>query len=296
MKLPQFIAAAGASLVFSIAAAAQTVGDDAENYDRAAAITREAVALNLGGRSGEALEKLQQAAALAPDRLDTTLQTAVVLDYLGRHDEAGVIFDDLFKKIQEWRMDRVRARKAGDKSRLEGRDADMLGVTLDITAHAAINNIFRGRPEQALAQFTSIYESRSATAGPDRATDNAACWRLWLTVKMRAMDGMRGDAAVEHLAKSLHVSTPWLEELVQLWLGKGHWQKVLAAINDMPANDAEKEASLTQARFMAAGYYRYVKRDNETALELLDAENARPFNGCVERLFIRREIEELRKR
>lgn len=276
-------------------AARHEITRNADNAALANALKKEAVALNLLGRSDEALAQLQQAASLAPDNLSVKMQAAVVLDYLGRHGEAADIYADLSKKIQDWNAAHTKARKAGGKPKPSAQDADLLGVSFAITTNAAFNNIFRNKPDQALAQFTGIYETRNAAANPDKYSDYAASWRVWLTAKFRADEGMRASTAIDTLTKTLNVSTPYHAELLKLWRGKGHWQKILSAIDGMKISDAEKEACLTEARFFAAGYYRYVKRDNATALELLDAENARPFNGCIERLFIRKEIEELRK-
>ncbi len=275
------------------ASAALASGADLPEY--AAALKNEAIALNLLGRSDEALARLQQAAKAAPDDSDIKMQTAVVLDYLGRHDEAGAIYDGLFEKIQDWRAERIKARKAGDKTKMSAQQQEILEVSLAITANAAVNNALRGKPEQALLQFTSIYESRSTLVDADQYTDQAAGWRIWLTAGMRGGDGMRADVATEMLAKTLRVSTPPADALLKLWLGKGVWADITAAIDGMSVSAAEKEAIRTRMHLLAAAYFRHIKRDTETALTLLDAENARPFNGCVERLFIRREIAELRK-
>lgn len=273
-------------------AALATAADPSEY---AAALKNEAVALNLLRRSDEALARLQQAATLTPDDSGIKMQTAVVLDYLGRHDEAGAIYDGLFEQIRDWRAGHIKARKAGDKTKLSPRQQELLEVSLAITANAAINNALRGKPEQALQQFTSIYESRSTLVDADRHTDQAAGWRIWLTAGMRGGDGMRADVATEMLAKTIRVSTPPADALLKLWLGKGVWRDITAAIDGMAVSAAEKEALRTRMHLLAAAYFRHIKRDTETALALLDAENARPFNGCVERLFIRREIAELRK-
>lgn len=261
-----------------------------KNLPYAIALKNEAIALNLLGNSAEALARLEDAEQHAPRMLDIKMQKAIVLDYLGRHDEAGRIYDDLFQKIQGWGAERAKALKAGERLKPGPEDADMLGVSYALTKNAALNNVFRGRPEQALAQFTSIQESRSQTVGADKFADYAALWRVWLTAKIRADDGARAVTAIEVLADSLKVSTPYHEQMLRLWNGKGHWQKILEAIDKMDAGEAEKETCLAEARFFIAGYYRYVKQDEETALELLNAENERPFNGCIERIFIREEL------
>ena len=275
--------------------AANPGAGNAGRAKHAAALRDEAVALNLLGRPGEALGKLRQAAELAPLNLNIRMETAVALDYLGRHDEAAQAYDDLLLKIQSWRAERVKALKAGVRDSPSAQDEDVFGVSLAITENAALNNVLRGRLDQALMQFAQIHETRSALAGPDMTAGNAAAWRVWLTARSRAVDGLPPNEATRHMIASLRTTTPCHDELLRLWGGKGHWQKILEAINGMDVSAAEKEKLLTGARFFAAGYYRYIKRDTATALELLDAAEALPFDGCVERLFIRREIAELRK-
>lgn len=271
-------------------AAANT--DDAE---KAAALKHKAMALDNLGRSSEALEIIRQAEKLAPGDPAVQMHMAIILDAGGDHQAARAKYDKLFDDTYAWHAARTALLKKGEKNGATPQDKAQLTVSLALPQHSAINCAFLNNYSRAIAQFTRDYETNLRTFGANDDSDYDACWLLWLAAKSRAADGMRADVAIETLTGTLAVASPYHQEMLNLWRGKGTWQAILAAIKGMGISDAENENYRTEAHFFAAGYFRYVKNDNRTALELLEAENARPFNGCVERLFIRREIAELRK-
>lgn len=262
---------------------------------RLAALNEKSLALARLGRSAEALDVIRQAEALAPDDLGAQVNKAIILDSNEEHQAARALYDSLLGKFQEWRGERAKSIRKGEKPAKSDGDAGMRAISTDAPMHSALNYALLGNHNKALAQLTRDFEIQPRISMLSKDGDYATLWRLWLTAKSRSVDGLRPDTAITTLIQTANVSTPYHEEMLRLWWGKGHWQRILAAINGMKISDEEKETFLTEAHFFAAGYYRYMKRDTETALELLNAENARPFNGCIERLFIRKEIGELKK-
>lgn len=274
----------------------KTVFNDASATDaqKAAVLRGKGASLAILGKNEESISILRQAVALAPDDLPVQLSLAVSLDRAGAHQQAREKFDRLFEKLEAWHANRMAALKASEKPDANASDTNNIFVGLALPQRSAINHVFLNNYAKASAQFNRDYETNIRSFGANDASNYDACWLIWLTAKGRAADGMRADVAIERLTGTLVVGSPYHQEMLKLWRGKGGWQGILAAINGMNISDAEKENYLTEAHFFAAGYYRYLKNDNQTALELLDAENARPFNGCVERLFISREIAGLR--
>jgi tetratricopeptide (TPR) repeat protein len=260
-----------------------------------AALKTKAITLKNLGRHAEALDAIRQAAQLAPGDLGVRMHMGIILDAAGGHREARATYDTIFDTLHNWRAERAALVKKGGKPESTPHDAERSAVALALPQNSAINHVFLGNYARALAQFTSDYEANIRDSKGNDDSDYDACWLLWLTAKNRALEGMKADVAVERLAGTLFAASPPRKEMLKLWSGKGHWQAILVAINGMEASGAEKENHLAEARFFAAGYYRYVKNDAETALELLDAEQTHPFNGCIERLFIREEIAGLRK-
>ncbi|MDR1010416.1 MAG: hypothetical protein LBM04_04725 [Opitutaceae bacterium] len=286
------LAAAGQTLARVQSDATTAAAADAARSD---ALKNKAVALKNLGRHAEALETIRQAAQLAPDDLGVQMHMGIILDAGGAHREARATYDAIFDALHNWRADRAALIKKGEKPESTPQDAVRSAVALALPRNSALNHVFLENHAKALAQFTSDYEANIHDSKGNDDSDYDACWLLWLTAKNRALESMKADVAVERLAGTLLAASPCHKEMMKLWSGKGHWQEIVAAINGMEVSDAEKENLLAGARFFAAGYYRYVKNDAETALELLDAEAARPFDGCVERLFIRKELAALRK-
>jgi len=260
----------------------------------AATPLEKAIALDKLGRFPEALALLRDAARLAPDDPVIQFNTALVLDHNGDHAGARQIYDTLLGRIQNIWQTYAKARKAGETPPKPGA-ADMRLVALSNTLdeNSAINYAFLGQYGKALSLFTLIH-ARGGAAGPDEMTNHAALWRLWLTAKLRADEGMRSNVAIDTLAGTLNAGTPYHEAMLKFYQGKLQWPELLAAISNMPADALTKERYTTEAYFFAAGYFRYIKRDNETALKLLEARDALPYDGVIERLFIRDEIKSLK--
>jgi tetratricopeptide (TPR) repeat protein len=269
-------------------------GANADDAAKATALREKAMALGKLGRSAEALEIIRQAEKLAPGDPGVQMHAAIILDMSGDHQAARAKYDKLLDDVHAWHAERAAILKKGDKPAATPADIAMLAVGLAAPQNSALNYVFINNYARAAAQFTRDYETNLRTFGANDDSDYDACWLLWLAAKSRAADGMRADVAIETLAGTLVVASPYHQEMLKLWRGKGTWQAILAAIEGMDIPDVKKETCRTGAHFFAAGYFRYMKNDNQTALELLEAENARSFNGCVERLFVRREIAELR--
>ena len=261
---------------------------------RAATPLEKAAALDKLGRFTEALALLLDHERLAPDDPVVQLNTAIVLDHNGAHDVARRIYDTLAIRIQNVWQTYAKARKAGEPPpKPNAAAARLVALSNSLDEHSAINHVFLGQYGKALSLFTLIY-ARGGATGPDETTNNAALWRLWLTAKLRADEGMRSTVALETLAGTLAVGTPYHEAMLGFYQGKLQWPDVLAAIAATQAGALTKERYTTEAHFFAAGYYRHVKRDNEAALKLLQAQDALPYNGVVERLFIRDELKTLK--
>jgi tetratricopeptide (TPR) repeat protein len=261
---------------------------------RAATPVEKAIALDKLGRFPEALSLLRDAARLAPGDPVVQLRTAIALDHNGDHAGARQIYDTLLGRIQDVWQNYARARKAGEQPPKPGaHDARLVGMSDILDENSAINYVFLGRNGKALSLFTLIY-ARGGAGGSDEMTNHAALWRVWLVAKMRADDGMRSKVALDTLIDTLAVGTPFHEAMLKFYQGKLQWAKLLEAVSDGQAGALTKERHMTEAYFFAAGYFRYVRRDNETALKLLEARDALPYDGCVERLFIRDEIKSLK--
>jgi len=261
---------------------------------KAATPLEKAIALDKLGRFPDALSLLRDAARLAPNDPAIQLNTAIILDHSGDHAGARQIYDTLFGRIQNVQQSLAAARKSGQPPP-KPRDADsrLLAMSDILNENAAINRVFLDQYDAALSMFTAIY-ARIAAYGPDEMTNRAALWRLWLTAKLRADDGMRSKVAIDTLISSLDVSTLYHSAMLKFYQGKLPWEKVLAAIADTQTDALTKERYTTEASFFTAGYFRYVKLDNEAALKLLEAQTALPYNGIVERLLIRDEIKSLK--
>jgi len=260
---------------------------------KAATPLEKAIALDKLGLFPKALSILLDDAQLAPDDPAVQLHTAIVLDHNGAHAAARRIYDTLFARIQTVQQNLARARKSGGTPPApSATDPRLLALSDLLNENAAINHVFLGQYDKALLMFTSIY-ARIAAYGPDETTNRAALWRVWLTAKMRATDGMRSEVALETLIASLAVSTPWHDAMLKLYLGKLSWEKLLAAMDNNRDDAPARERHTTEAHFFAAGYFRYVRGDNETALKLLAAQDSLPYNGVVERLLMRDEIKTL---
>jgi len=268
---------------------AATLREQHENELAAAATPlAKAAALDNLGRFPEALALLRDAARTAPpDDPDLQLATAAALDHDGDHAAALRIYGALQVRVQNTWQSYAKARKAGETPpKPAAADMRLVALSNTLDENSAINCVFLGQYGKAMSLFTLIY----ARGGADARTDRAALWRLWLTARMRAEDGMRSTVALETLANSLNVGTPFHEAMLKLYQGALQWTELPAAISSAQADAPTKERYTTEAAFFAAGYYRYVKRDAETARKLLEAQDALPYNGVVERLFIREEI------
>jgi len=270
-------------------------------FAAAATPLEKAIALDKLGRFPEALSLLRDAARLAPapasasDDPAIQLNTAIVLDHSGDHAGARQIYDALFERIKTVWQNYAKARKAGETPpKPAAGDMRLVALSDTLDENSACNYVFLGQYGKAMSLFTLIY-ARGGVNGPDETTNRAALWRLWLTVKMRAEDGMRSKTAIDTLVDELNVSTPYHEAMLKFYQGKLQWAELLAAISNTQTDALIKERYMTEAYFFAAGYFRYVKRDNETALKLLEARDILPYNGIVERLFIRDEIKTLKK-
>ena len=263
---------------------------------KAATPLEKAVALNKLGRFPEALSLLRDAARLTPDDPVIQLNTAIVLDHSGDHAGARQIYDVLRGRFEAVWQNYAKARKAGvPPPKPSANDASLIALSSSLNKNDAVNYVFLGQYSKALSLFQLIYSFADTNFGPDKETNCAALWILWLTAKMRAADGLPSKVALEMRASSLAVSTPYHEAMLKFYQGKLPWSDVLAAISATQTDALTKERYTTEAHFFAAGYFRYVKRDNETALKLLTAQDALPYNGVVERLFIRNEIASLKK-
>ena len=261
----------------------------------AATPVEKAAALTKLGRSTEALALLRDAARLAPDDPAIQLNTAIALDHNGDHAAARRIYDELLGRHQSIWQSYLKARKAGNPPPAPtAYDTRLVALAGSLTEAAALNHVFLGQYDKAASLFAIIHE-RASVHSSGAATDRAALWRLWLTARMRFAAGMRSAVALETLIISLKVTTPFHEAMLQLYQDRLPWEKVLEVISAMPLDAPAKERHTTEAHFFAAGFYRYVKRDNATALKLLETQDALPPNGLLERLLIRNELQSLKR-
>ncbi|MDR3228900.1 MAG: hypothetical protein LBT53_05770 [Puniceicoccales bacterium] len=263
---------------------------------KAAALLQQGIMLNTTGHPQEALKAMQEAAKLNPDDNSILLNTGVVLDTLGKHKEALEIYNHLDTKFQILYKAKTDALEAGTPIPKQQKIEEIFTV-LELTINKALNAVHRKQLDSALAQFKKVHVVYTASALSILSTDAdyAAQWICWIVAKGRTTQGRKQIAALERLGKSLPVSTPYHKALLKYYQGTETWENVLAAIDSMKIEKTKKEDFRTEAHFFAAGYLRYVKHDDKAALALLEAENARPFNGCAERIFIRKEIDSIKK-
>ena len=270
----------------------------ATDAQKAEALSGKGAALALVGRHAEALPLLRQAEKLNPDNPITQLRIAQVLDAAGNHQQAREKFDQITASLSAWmaRQDAKAKNQKQNKDEVTDEDAEKYATGLMLPSASGINYAHLGQYDKALTVFEAAGKFSQTVADMNELSDYYACWRLWLVAKLRAENaGTRNLPSLVTLARTLKVSTSYHKALLRLYAGEASWDDVLAAIDSMKITDAEKENFRTEAHFFGAGYFRYVKRDNATALALLKAEDARPFNGCDERALIRKELASLAK-
>jgi tetratricopeptide (TPR) repeat protein len=266
------------------------------NAAKATALLRLGIMQNTTGHPKEALKAMQEAAKLNPDDNSILLNTGIVLDALERHKEALEIYSRLDAKFRTVYKAKMAAPKPSTPL-LKQQDIEEHFSVLELALNKALNAVHRKQLDSALAQFKKIHAVYTASELSILSSDAdyAAQWICWIVAKGRTSQGRKQIAALERLGKSLQVSTPYHKAVLKYYQGAETWENVLAAIDSMKIEQTKKEDFRTEAHFFGAGYLRYVKHDDKAALALLDTENARPFNGCVERLFIRKEIDSIKK-
>lgn len=170
-----------------------------------------------------------------------------------------------------------------------------------------------GANDEALEIFKSIISIKvnadksssyiALKAGMEMADDAyySERWLLWFTAYDNRANSQSAEKALKKFAAPgllrKQLGGPRLENkdaftkiLKRYYLGEVSFDDVLKEIDAIGKTPEEKEGMRTEAHFFCAGYLKYAKHDEPAASAMLTEEDSRPFNGNVERLFIKREL------
>jgi tetratricopeptide (TPR) repeat protein len=281
---------------------------------KADALRKKGVALNSLGRSEEALTAMDEALALSPGNSSIRMDRAIVLDSLGHHIEARKEWNVLAAEGEAARKDAQAFWNNPSSSIPSDKQwMDKLHTGIAMRIPSALNYIFLGAYDEAQEIFKRIISikvsaDRSSSyialrAGMEMGDDAyySERWLLWFAAYDNRGDSQSAEKALKKFADpSLlrkQLGGPRLKNrdaftriLKRYYLGEVLFDDVLKEIDAIGKKTGEKESMRTEAHFFCAGYLRYAKHDEAAALAMLTEENNRPFNGSVERLFIKREL------
>lgn len=297
----------------SLEKAANAVVSAQNDKIKADALRKKSVALNSLGRSSEALVTIDEALALLPGNSMIRMDRAIVLDSLGRHAEARKEWNALAADGAAARKD---ARALWDDSTSVPSDnqwMDKLQTGVAMRIPSALNYIFMGANDDAQEIFKNII---SIKANADKSSSYIALragmeisadayyserWLLWFAAYDNRANLQTAEKALKKIAApsllrkqfggpQLANKDAFTKILKRYYLGEVSFDDVLKEIDAIGKTPEEKESMRTEAHFFCAGYLRYAKHDETAALAMLSEEDNRPFNGSVERLFIKREL------